>query len=156
MKSERRESGATLVITLVMLLALTMLVVSAIRSGGAHLRITGNMQAQAEATTAAQQAIEQVLSSDAIFKTPAGQTVTVGNYSVSVLTPVCKMKRAVENGGSGDPNPNMYQDGVIVNNDVVDTFWDVPVTVDDASVTGVKIEAHQGVRIRLPAVPSPC
>jgi Tfp pilus assembly protein PilX len=46
-----RQNGVVLVIGLIMLVLLTLMVVSAINSGTANLRIAGNMQAQDEART---------------------------------------------------------------------------------------------------------
>lgn len=159
MTLKRYQSGASLLVSLIMLLVLTILVVSAIRSSSTNLKIAGNMQAQTEATAAAQQAIEQVMSSDAIFKTPAGQTIVVGPYSVTVGTPVCIRKKPVDSGGSADPNPNMLQDGLPgggAAGEILDTYWDIPATVLDTAATGVKVEVHQGVRIMLPAILNPC
>ena len=51
--SARRQKGMTLVVALVMLVVLTLLVVSAIRFGNINLRIAGNAQSEAEATSAA-------------------------------------------------------------------------------------------------------
>ena len=48
---------------MIMLVLLTLFVLSAINSGTINLRISGNTQAQDEARAAAQQAIEQVVSS---------------------------------------------------------------------------------------------
>ena len=57
----RVQAGMTLVVSLIMLIVLTLLVVSAIRFGNINLKITGNAQTQAESAAAAQVAIEQVI-----------------------------------------------------------------------------------------------
>ena len=87
-----RQRGATLVVALVMLLALTLLVVSAIRSSNTNLRIAGNMQIQGEVIAAAQQATEVIISND-FWTTPAASNVSVTlgllNYTVAVSPPAC-------------------------------------------------------------------
>lgn len=159
MRHHRLQSGAALVVSLIMLMILTLLVVSAIQSSNTNLRIAGNMQAQAEASAAVEDAIEQVLSSDAIFKTPAQQNINVGAYAVQILTPKCIMAKTVKNADSTDPGGN-FQDGPGgggggAATGYLDTYWDVPATVTDTT-TGASVEHHQGVRIRLPANPNPC
>jgi hypothetical protein len=57
-----REQGATLVVTLIMLVLLTLFAISAINSGMVNLRIAGNMQAQDEGRAAGQVAIERLIS----------------------------------------------------------------------------------------------
>ena len=61
MKNPHRQSGITLVVSLIMLVVLTLLVVSAIRFGNINLRIAGNAQTEAEASAATQVALEQML-----------------------------------------------------------------------------------------------
>ena len=59
----RRERGITLLITMVMLLALSMLAVWGFNSSTANMRIVGNTQARQETLSAAQAAVEQTISS---------------------------------------------------------------------------------------------
>ncbi len=97
------QRGATLVTGLVMLIVLTLLVVSGIRSSNVNLRIAGNMQAQAEAVAASQQAIEQVISSADFTVNPAATAnsmdVTINKmlYTVAVALPDCKASRTLRN-----------------------------------------------------------
>ena len=69
----RTERGMTLVVGLIMLLVLTLFALAATRLSTSSLRTVGNMQARGEAASAAQTAIEQVLSSTAAFTAPAAQ-----------------------------------------------------------------------------------
>src|SRR5437016_5220957 len=95
-----RQAGATLLVSLVMLVLITLLAVSAINSGTINLRIAGNMQSRDEARAAAQQAIEQFISSYANFyPTPptaaTSYNIDIDNngtndYVVSVAKPACK------------------------------------------------------------------
>ncbi len=99
------QRGATLITGLVMLIVLTLLVVSGIRSSNVNLRIAGNMQAQAEAVAASQQVIEQVISSADFTVDPAAAAtansmdVTINNmpYTVTVAPPDCKASQTLRN-----------------------------------------------------------
>lgn len=86
------QRGATLITALVMLVVLTLLVISAMKSSTTNMRITGNMQVQEEAVSAAQQGVEAVMSND-FTKTPTNSDVqvTYGGqiYIAHVKKPVC-------------------------------------------------------------------
>ncbi|MBI2312008.1 MAG: hypothetical protein HYU77_05840 [Betaproteobacteria bacterium] len=142
-----RQTGATLLITLIMLVVLTLFVLSALNISGLNLRIAGNMQMRSEAQAAAQAAIESVLSSVTGFTagTATTQTVTVAgkNYSVSLDAPACLSIKAAPGYSA------LFQIGG-VSSAPQDTTWDVRAEVSDTT-TGAKVVVHQGVRIRLPA-----
>lgn len=165
MKQYRKQAGATLVVSLIMLVVLTLLVVSAIRSGTTNLRITGNMQVQTEATAAAQQAIEQVLDTD-FYSTPAAQTITVDNglssYAVAVSAPACGHSTQLlpENLDKDDPDDqkcisgneiyatldadgNQLKEAALCNRET----WELQATVSDAQ-SGSKTTVVQGVILR--------
>ena len=56
----QRQSGATLIVALIMLIMMTVLAVSAINLSTINLKIVGNMQSQKAMDAAAQDAIEQI------------------------------------------------------------------------------------------------
>lgn len=95
MNIRKKHTGATLVISLIMLVVLTLLVVSAIRSGSTNLKITRNVQIKDETRAAAQQAIESVISGDFgdFTMNPNAQQVDIDmgpvTYQVVVNSPVC-------------------------------------------------------------------
>lgn len=153
------QRGATLVVGLIMLLLLTIAVSSAFTLSGVNLKAVGNMQYRAEATAAANVAIEGVISSDDIFFAPAAKDITVGSYEVKILAPVCLRAVDVKVDTSDDPNPNILiegQEGVVGGSTgFQDTYWNIPAEVKD-SVTGAEVRVNQGVKIRLPANPNPC
>jgi hypothetical protein len=154
MTNRNRQSGAAMVIGLIMLLMLTLIVVSAINSGAINLRISGNMQAQDEARSAAQHALENFVSSYANFyPTPAGPITAnydVNNagtsfYSVTVAKPVCK--RAAQ-----QIPPRIFPDcanGVKFGLYCWDTLWEVAATSVDTR-TNVSQQVVQGVKIAFP------
>ena len=145
-----KESGATLIIALIMLVMLTLMVVSAINSGMINLRIAGNMQAEDVARAAAQQAIENLISSFANFyPTPVAASTTgydINNagttkYLVTVERPACKSASKQFPGRSVDCI-NGAKAGLFC----WDTLWEVRATAADAS-SGVSQTVVQGVAI---------
>jgi Tfp pilus assembly protein PilX len=66
-----RQGGAALFVVLVLMIAMVWFAMSALRIGRQNLTIVGNRQAQTQVTAAAQNAIEQTISSDAFTKNPA-------------------------------------------------------------------------------------
>jgi Tfp pilus assembly protein PilX len=141
-----RQCGGALIVSLIMLLVITLLVTSAIRSSNTNLLIVGNMQMQVQATAAAEQAINQILSSSANFNnTPAGLTVLVDinndgttDFSVSVSAPRCISMIPI--GGTSATLSNLLATN--------DTYWDIVATVTDTR-SGATVTLHQGVKIRL-------
>ena len=67
----RRQSGATLLVTLIMLIMLTLFAVSAMNTSTTNLQVVGNMQARSEALESARSAVEQTISSPRFLATPA-------------------------------------------------------------------------------------
>lgn len=158
----RRQRGATLIVGLIMLVIITLMMLTAFMMSSSNLKSVGNMQYRAEATAAANAAIEQVISSDAIFTAPAATTVVVGEYSVSIAAPRCLFTAPVviaPDGSSADPNSiilNVGSTGLgAILPGFLDTYWDITATVQDG-LSGTSVEAHQGIRIRLPDTPNPC
>ena len=159
-----RQDGVALVVGLIMLVLLTLMVLSAINSGTVNLRISGNMQAEDEARAAAQQAIENFLSSYANFCTnappaactvpsPAGKpptgydvnnTATPTEYTVTVAPPVCK-RAAPQVPGHTAACINGAKAGLFC----WDTLWEVQATAVDAK-TGVSQVVTQGVAVPFP------
>lgn len=178
MNLKQRQSGATLVVSLIMLVVLTLLVVSAIRSSNTNLRIAGNMQVQAEATAAAQQVIEQVIDVDnpVDFTTiTAPQTIMVSagavSYNVVVAKPTChntvpilstdpslNPKDEDDRKCIGDSNGEIILDanGNPIPNQTTCTQqqWELQADVSDDK-SGAKISQHQGVARRM-YKPSSC
>lgn len=139
-----RQRGATLVVGLVMLVVLTLLVVSAIRSSNTSLRIVGNMQHQNEAKAATQQIIEQIISNIANFNAAptTSQTFNIdinndgtNDYSIVVLPPACKFITSATGYQYGASAPK-------------ETYWDIQAIATDMTY-GTTITVHQGVKVRL-------
>ncbi len=169
MKLQRKQLGVTLITALVMLVVLTLLVIAAIRSSNTNLRIAGNMQLQEEAISAAQQATEQVLSTN-FTQSPASaavaaSSVTIGpaTYTTVVTTPVCTGSKALDNNTPGLPaecissstaqNTGIFfASGTAISGTswCLAQQWDVRASVSD-NITGASTTVHQGVNITVPA-----
>jgi len=163
---KHRQNGATLVTALVMLVVLTLMVISAIKSSTVNLRIAGNMQIQEEAIAAAQQTTEQMLSFN-FTALPAAQnvTTTIGStaYPVAVPTPVCKGSRPLLNSEPNLPQTclssgSLQNTGIIFSSGVASggtswcyaQQWEVQTNATDPN-TGATTIMHQGVSLNVPA-----
>lgn len=170
MKHRKNEAGATLIVSLVMLVVLTLLVVAAIRSSTTNVRIANNTQVRTEASAAAQQAIEQVIS-DNFTAAPAAQQVNVETagvtYTVQVTRPSCDSTKGLANDElvATDPLDQVCMgSGLPQNTGIIDSDnhsgsvtnwcykqqWDVSATATEPN-SGVSVNQHQGVTLRVPA-----
>ena len=170
----RRERGMTLVVALVMLVVLTLLVVSAIRFSNINLRISGNVQAETEAVSAAQLAVEQTVKTmvsstniSAIAAQPALSLSTGGkDYTVAVAKPTCVFNKPVNNTDldpskaadqvcfeGGDQEKLVTAGGALttVPTACKDQQWDVAASVNDSNASGASVSVLQGIAVRVGA-----
>jgi len=158
MKPVFRQHGATLITSLVMLVVLTLLVISAIRSSSTNLRIAGNMQVKEEAIAVAQQATELVISNN-FSGNPAAAASSVPadinhdgviDYVTQIQTPVCSNSVNLPANAPGLP-PNCYASGKYDPNGMggsncAGQQWEVRTTVNDVA-TGATAALRQGVAV---------
>lgn len=150
-RSARRQSGATLLVTMIMLVVLTLFVIAAVNLNTTNSKIVGNMQARRLVDSVAQRAVDQVVNDNLFadgrstavafsWKPPAGM-------SISVTERVCK---------SSTPH--------IADPTLVNTIWEFDVCVSD-SLTGARSYIRQGVAVKIlaggvscptPVAPSAC
>lgn len=164
--ARKQQRGATLITSLVMLVVLTLLVISAINSSRSNLRIAGNMQMQEEVIAAAQQATEQMISGN-FAKAPASAVVTVNvnnaAYTANVFKPVCTGSTPLKNDTPNLPkqcisSSKKDNSGIIFTSGAAAAAtswcmaqqWDVSTQVDD-NVTGATATMHQGVSMHVDA-----
>lgn len=167
------QKGITLVVSLIMMVVLTLLVVSAIRFGNINLKIAGNAQAEVEATAAAQVGIEKMLGAisaaakiDTVPAQPA-MNVSTGavTYKVNVAKPVCVFSKNIETTELDPSKPGdklcfeapdvdapLGPDGKPVAKPTAckDQQWDVAASLSDGP-TGAKVSMLQGVSLRVAA-----
>jgi len=137
MKTFHTQRGATLIVSLIMLVVLTLFAVSAINLSNTNLKIVGNMQAQKMMELAAQDAIEQMLSSPTFYGlTAAARNITIFGFNVAVAAPQCIL--SVPASGYSATSGISPED-----ND-----WELVARVSD-NLTGAAMALHQGVRVRM-------
>ena len=172
MKRARNQAGLALVVSLVMLVVLTLLVVSAIRFGNINLKISGNVQAQTESAAAAQVAIEKVVQSATAGGNLSAMTATTTpvstggkSYSVAVAKPACIVTKNVDmttlNPNNANDRPCFGQsdsDRLVTSNGTLtstpsackDQSWNVAAQVGDGE-SGSNLKMVQGVSMRVGA-----
>jgi Tfp pilus assembly protein PilX len=144
----RNQRGISLVMSLIMLVVLSMIAISATYSTNSSLRIVGNMQRQDEARVAAQMAIDDEMSSLANFTSPAARDVKVDtnrdgawDYNVHLDAPTCVTTAAMTGSYSAK-----------ITNPPQNTYWQVRATVTEYDATtsiGSQTTVYQGVKILL-------
>ena len=137
MMSLKRQRGAVMLVSLVILMIITLFVMSSANMSSSDLRMVSNFQSKMVTGQSTQQAIEQVLSNVNNFTTPAARTITVNYVDVAVNAPAC-LGISVARGYTAVNNITLY-----------DTNRSVTATATDA-ITGATSTITQGVRIRLP------
>ncbi|AYB59809.1 PilX N-terminal domain-containing pilus assembly protein [Ralstonia solanacearum] len=167
-----RQSGVTLVVSLIFLAIFMAIVVVMTNSSVINSKIAANQQYGMEARSAAQQGIEQVISVD-FTSSPAAASVPVDvngdgktDYTAQVAVPVCKTTKPILNielnasnaddascyAGNGNQDTGVIGSGSTGGHSNCDaTQWDVAATVSDASATSVNTTLHQGVAVRVPS-----
>jgi Tfp pilus assembly protein PilX len=145
LKSHQR--GATLLVTLIMLVVLTLFAVTAFNLSSVNLKIVGNFQSQKEADATAQQALAHIISAVGIFETPAVTNLCIpggttppcaaNQQNVTIDRPTCNYTTAARGYTKvlGQLTPE-------------DTNWDIRASFTD-TVTNAKVAMVQGVAVRM-------
>lgn len=177
-RTPRRQRGATLVVSLIMLLLITLLAVSSFSLGKGNLQIVGNMQQRSQAFAAAQQAVATTISSTQFTATPTNaiavpcngvaNTVCVSvngdgnNDVVVVVTPACDSIQPipVTQLNFADPNDagcligssqNFGVAGSANDNSMCsNSVWDINASATD-QMSGANFVVDQGVGVRVPS-----
>lgn len=133
------QRGMTLVIALLMLVLLTLFALNTIRTSTVGLRVVGNQQTQRQMEAAAQDAIEQEISSSSSFgPTAAAKSVAVNGFSVSVSAPTCLYTTPASGFSASMSTATITPED--------DTFEIVATATDP--VSGAQASVHQGVHMR--------
>jgi type II secretory pathway pseudopilin PulG len=148
----RRESGATLVVSLIMLTLITIMILAALAIGSANFKTVTNMQFRDEAVAAANKAIDQVTSS-AFALDPTAEDIDVDldndgtpDYTVHIAEPVCvRATIAATTAPSSLSLPPAMGASSTWN-----TVWDVQATVNSDESSGeAAVDVRAGVRVLL-------
>lgn len=144
-----KQQGSTLLVGMIMLILLTLLAVSAIQSTTSNLQVVGNAQFREEATAAAQQAIENVISNRTFTTSvPPEQSIDINrdgvtDYSVVFSPePRCNSSVVLDTATA----PFVPEDCIGPPGLCYRTTWDISALVSDDK-TGAKVLVHQGVKL---------
>jgi hypothetical protein len=151
-RNKARQQGAALVVGMIMLVLITLMLVTALNLGTTNFRAMTNMQFRSEAIAAANEAIEQVISSP-FTAAPAAEVVSVDldndtdtDYTVQVAVPQCVY--AAQAFGA-DPSSLSLPATMSVAS-TWNTVWDLDASVASASnVGGAQVRVRSGVRVLL-------
>lgn len=170
----RAERGATLLVSMIFLVILSLLVVSAVKVSTLNTKMVGNMQSEKEADAAAMEAIEGVISTD-FTQLPANRTITVdvgvkdSGYVVTLPAPTCTGIKAIKlselDATKADDLP-CYASGAGHNTGIVgasgsgnslcsNSNWDISASAKPSGGGAVGAPTHQGIAVRV-AVGAAC
>lgn len=146
----RSDRGAALVVSLIMLVLITLLVITALNLGSANFRAVSNTQYREEAIAAANAAIQTRLAGT-FTTSPAVEFIPVDlnndggdpDYVVEV-TPTCLRASIAE---SADPSSIYLPPGMSLGS-TWNTVWDIAASVTDDN-TGASVVVHAGARVLL-------
>jgi Tfp pilus assembly protein PilX len=158
-RAASRQKGATLLVSLIMLVLITILAITAFRLGKGNLQIAGNMQSREQVLTDAQVILETTISNKTFTNGSIISTTTGVNTTTVVVTPTwiasqtippsqldisktedagCVVQASQQLGIAGETSSNS-----ICSNQL----WDLDALATD-TVTNASVEIHQGVNLR--------
>jgi hypothetical protein len=151
-RARNPERGTALVVSLIMLVLVTLLVMTALNLASSTFRSVSNTQFRDEAIAAANVAIQQVLSSPFTVE-PAAEQVAVDldrdnadDYVVDIAQPVCI---SADVASVADPS-SLQLDPSLTAASTWNTVWDIPATVAPENNAGeASVRVHAGVRVLL-------
>ncbi len=148
-----RQSGATLVVGLIMLVAITLLTISAFSLSGGNLKAVGNMQFRNEAIAAANIAIEQMININFVTIDPANYPTTINididqnntiDYAVTIKAPLCLKATLAPVSLSALSGVNSN----VTNSSDYLTLWEIEAAAQNQA-TGASVVATQGISKQL-------
>lgn len=170
----KRSRGVVLLQAMILMIMLFLIAIASFNLGRQNTIIAGNMQNKAEALTAANQAVEKVISSTTFIDNPdaalPGNTVSYdvngdGNNDVTVTLapkPCVKKVQPIKNSeldvnNSNDlscaigSSQNLGVEGATTGNSLcANSIWEV-VAVAKEEATGAQVEVTTGVGVRMSA-----
>ena len=153
------QRGATLVVSLIMLVLIALLVTSAFTMSSTNLKAVGNMQNRNEAIAAGNKAIEQVLSSP-FTDDPAAESINVDidndgsrDYEVNFAAPTCLSASRLASTVAPPSSITLGPGFAVATSNFYETVWDLDASViDPDNGSGASARVRQGVRVLLSQV----
>jgi Tfp pilus assembly protein PilX len=147
-----RERGTALVISLIMLVLITLLVMTALNLASSNFRSVSNTQFRDEAISAANVALQQIIGSNFIEVTEAQDLEIdldnddVTDYVVTVAQPECIYADVAS---AADPS-SLSLPVTMTASSTWNTVWDLDATVaPEGNAGGASVRVHSGVRMLL-------
>lgn len=176
MSIRSQQQGATLLVSLIILVLMTLLGVSSFMLGKSNMQTVGNMQQRNEAIAAAQQTVEETVSKTQFFETPnnavpngcAANTKCVdvngddkSDVTVVLAIPKCVQAQVVQNAALNYANAEdagcaigagqglFGVEGATTGNSLcADSVWELSAEATD-DVTESKVTVTQGAAVRV-------
>lgn len=179
MPNHARQSGATLLVAMIMLLLITLVVINTVNLGSSSVQTVSNMQSRNQATAAAEEALQEVISNKRFFETPSTVFTTAcnGSYNAKCIdtngdgtpditvtltpNPTCVQARVLTNAdlnmsSEDDPNcatpPAQEAFGMAAptnNSECARSVWEIQAQASDL-VTQANMKVTQGVAVTVP------
>lgn len=150
----RSQRGAALVVSIIMLVLITLLVITAMNLGSLGFRSVSNTQFRDEAVAAANVAIQQVISSP-FFVDPAAAVEDINvdldndgdaDYVVSIAEPQCIFVSEASEGKAS----SLKLDPTMTSGSTWNSVWDIDATVTpDGNAGEASVRIRTGVRVLL-------
>jgi Tfp pilus assembly protein PilX len=135
----KNQQGSVLLVSLILLVAMTMIAVASARVSTTQLRLVGNVQSVQRVESVAQLGVEEVVGRIDAFTNPT-QAITVGNLPAGISVAVSDRRCLSTSPASGF--------SAVMQMSPVDTIWAVDVQATD-SFTGAEATVSQGIRVRM-------
>ena len=172
--SLKRHRGIVLLQAMILMIMLFLIAIASFNMGRQNTIIAGNMQHKAEVLTAANQAVEKVISTTTFIDSPSaavpGNTVSYdvngdGTNDITVkLNPKPCVKKAqiiknaeLDTSNSNDmacalgANQNLGVEGAVTGNSLcANSIWEISAVAEDEA-TGGQVEVTTGVGVRISA-----
>jgi Tfp pilus assembly protein PilX len=153
-KPRRSERGSALIVSLIMLVLITAMIAGSFTLSSTNLKSVANTQLRNEAVSAANAAIEQVLSSS-FTNSPAAESIDVDinndgvtDYTVQFTAPACTSASTISTTSLPPSSLSLPSSFNSAASSYYDTVWDLDATVNDVA-SGASAHVHQGVRVLL-------
>jgi len=135
----KNQRGSVLFVSLILLVAMTMIAVASARISTTQLRLVGNAQSVQRVESVAQLGVEEVVGRIDAFTNPT-QAITVGDLPAGISVAVSNRRCLSTSPASGF--------SAVMQMSPVDTIWAVDVQATD-SFTGAEATVSQGIRVRM-------
>ena len=149
-----KQRGVTLFVGLVLLVLITLMMTAAFKLSNTNLKSVSNMQARNEAVSAANEAIEQILSSP-FTNNPTAEEINIdinndgtNDYVVNIAQPVC-IRASLDKAIPGVVSSVTLGAAMSAASSASwNTLWEIDANVIDA-VTGATVRVRSGTQVLL-------